>query len=108
MASTLILGQSAPGATTITTLYTVPALTQTAVSSIIVCNRSSVDVTFRIAVRNAGAVLANEHYIYYDVNLRGNDTFKATMGGTLPAGTIVAVYASTANLSFNLFGEENT
>lgn len=108
MANTLILKQAAPDATTITTLYTVPASREAAISSIMVCNRSNVAVTFRIALRNAGAVLANEHYIYYDETVGPNKTFTATVGPTLPAATVVAVYASTANLSFSLFGEENS
>lgn len=103
-----VLGQSAPLATTLTTLYTVPGATSAVCSSLVVTNRSAVSVTFRVAVRPAGAAIANEHYLYYDVALGKNDTFVATIGITLATTDVVSVYASTANLSFNLFGQEVT
>lgn len=101
-----ILGQVSPNATTETSLYTVPASTTTVVSSIVVCNRSAVVVTFRVSISQGGGATANKDYLYYDVLLPPNDTFIATVGITLAATDIIRVYASTANLSFNLFGEE--
>jgi len=103
-----VLGQSNPLATTLTTLYTVPAATTTACSSIVVCNRSATATSFRIAVRPAGAAISNEHYLFYDVAIAGNDTFVATIGITLAATDVVSVYATLATLSFNLFGQQNT
>jgi len=101
-----VLGQQNPSATTNTTLYTVPASTSTVVSSLIVCNRSATATSFRIAVRPAGATISNEHYIYYDTTIAGNDTFAATLGMTLATTDVVTVYATLATLSFNLFGQE--
>lgn len=101
-----VLGQSAPAATTATTLYTVPSATEAVVSTISVCNRSSTSATFRIAVRPAGATLANQHYLVYDATIVSNDTKALTIGVTLAATDVVTVYASTANLSFSLFGSE--
>ncbi len=103
-----VLGQSNPSATTLTTLYTVPALTDAVASSISVCNRSATATSFRVAVRPAGASISNEHYIYYDVAIGGNDTFIATIGITLATTDVVSVYANDATLSFNLFGQENS
>ena len=101
-----VLAQSAPSAVTNTNVYTVPAGTQAIVSSITVANRSASGTTFRIAIRPAGATLANQHYIAYDVTLAPNDTTILTIGITLAATDVVTVYASTANLSFNIFGSE--
>jgi hypothetical protein len=103
-----VLGQSSPSAATLTTLYTVPALSSTVGSSITICNTSSVATSFRVAVRPTGASISNEHYIYYDVPIAGNDTFIATVGLTLATTDVVSVYATLATLSFNLFGTENT
>lgn len=103
-----VLGQSAPDAATATTLYTVPASTATVVSSLTVCNRGSAATRFRVAVRPAGAELANAHYLYYDVEIPGYDTFVATLGLTLETTDVVTVYATAAQLSFSLFGEETT
>lgn len=102
-----ICKQSNPSATTLTTLYTVPAATETVVSTIMACNRSGTGTTIRIAVRPAGAGISNEHYLYYDLALAGNDTFAATIGMTLSTTDVVSVYANDATVSFNLFGQEN-
>lgn len=102
-----ILGQAAPGATTETTLYTVPANTTTVISSIVICNRNTTTLTtFRISVAQGGGATANKDYLYYDVLIPGADTFIATVGITLAAADVVRVYAGNANLSFNAFGEE--
>jgi len=101
-----VLGQSAPGATTATTLYTVPSATSAVISTLVVANRAGADASFRIAIRPAGATLANQHYIAYDVLVGSLDSTTLTLGITLAATDIVTVYASTANLSFNAFGSE--
>jgi hypothetical protein len=101
-----VLGQSNPTATTNTTLYTVPAATSTVCSSLTICNRSATATTFRVAVRPAGAAISNEHYLYYDVTIAGNDTFIATIGITLATTDVVTVYATLATLSFHLYGQE--
>jgi len=101
-----VLGQSAPSATTDTTLYTVPAATEAVVSSITVCNRGASSGTFRIAIRPNGAALANSHYVAYDVSLPANSTQALTLGITVDATDVITVRASTANLTFSAFGSE--
>jgi len=101
-----VLGQSAPSATTATTLYTVPSATSAVVSTIQVCNRSSSTDTFRIAVRPSGASLASQHYLAYDVGLAGNDAISITVGISLSTTDVITVYAGSANLSFTAFGAE--
>ena len=101
-----VLGQSAPSATTNTDIYTVGSGKQAIISTITVANRSATARTYRIAVRPAGATLANQHYIAYDVSLAANDTTALTLGITLTATDVVTVYASTTDLSFGIFGSE--
>lgn len=103
-----VLGQAAPAATTDTTLYTVPASTDAVVSSLVVANRDTAAATFRIAVRPAGATLANQHYIAFDVTVGGSDSTIITIGATLDATDVITVRASTANVSFTAFGSEIT
>lgn len=100
----LVLGQSNPTATTLTTLYTVPAATSVSVSSIVICNRSSTATSFRISIAPAGAADALTQYLYYDVPISGNDTFVATIGCTLAATDVVRCYATLATLTFSIFG----
>lgn len=106
--SVKVLGQSNPSATTLTTLYTVPASTEATCSSFTVCNRSATATSFRLAIRPAGGGISDEMYIYYDVPIPGNDTFVATVGFTLEATDVVSVYATLATLSFQLFGQEKS
>jgi hypothetical protein len=103
-----VLGQSAPAATTATTLYTVPASTSAVISTINVCNRSAISDTFRLAVRPAAATLANQHYIAYDAIVPANDAISITIGVSLATTDVVTVYAGTANLTFSAFGAEIT
>jgi glucose-6-phosphate dehydrogenase assembly protein OpcA len=103
-----VLGQSAPSATTDTSLYTVPAATEAVVSSITVSNRGSSAGTYRIAVRPAGASIANQHYVAYDINLNAKATDTFTLGITLAATDVVTVRASSADFSFSAFGSEIT
>lgn len=103
-----VLGQSKPSATTLTALYTVPALTQATASTITVCNQSSVATSFRISVAPAGAADTPSQYLYYDIPIAGNDTFAATLGITLATTDVVRVYNTLATLSFSLFGVETT
>lgn len=102
-----VLGQSAPSATTNTTLYTVPSSTSSVASTLSICNRG-VTTTFRVAVRPAGATLANEHYIVYDSYVNSGDSIFLTLGISLATTDVVTVYAGHANLSFSLFGVEIT
>lgn len=103
-----VLGQSNPAATTLTTLYTVPALKETVVSSISVANLTATDATFRLAVRPAGASIANQMYIGYDITVGASDSTIITVGITLATTDVISVYASTANIAFQAFGDEAT
>lgn len=103
-----VLGQSNPSATTDTTLYTVPASTSAVCSTLSVCNLSSTAATYRVAVRPAGATLANSHYLAFDASVAGNDSVLLTLGISLAATDVVTVRASTANVAFSLFGSEIT
>ena len=101
-----VLGQSAPSATTATTLYTVPSATSAVVSSIVIANRDASAATYRIAIRPGGASLANQHYIAYDVTVGASDSTVLTLGVTLATTDVITIYASTANLSFSAYGSE--
>jgi glucose-6-phosphate dehydrogenase assembly protein OpcA len=101
-----VLGQVAPSATTDTTLYTVPAATSTVASTICIANRAATSATYRIAIRPAGASIATTHYIAYDSTVGPNDGILLTIGITLAATDVVTVRASSADLTFNLFGSE--
>ena len=101
-----VLGQSAPGATTATDLYTVPALKYAVISTLIACNKAAIAGTIRISVAVVGAAVADKQYLYYDVSVPANDTLALTIGVTLATTDVIRVYASSANFSFSAFGTE--
>jgi hypothetical protein len=101
-----VLGQVAPSATTDTNLYTVPSATETVASTLVICNRSTTAATYRVAIRVAGATISNKDYIAFDAAIPGSDTIALTLGLSLAATDVVTVHASTANLSFSVFGSE--
>ena len=103
-----VLGQLDVSATTITTLYTVPDLTQTTVSSLVVCNRGGSGITFRVSVHVNGAGADDKQFIFYDEDLAATTTRTEVIGMCLGQKDVVKVYSSAANVIFNLFGVETS
>jgi hypothetical protein len=98
---------SVPTANTLTTLYTVPANTQSLISTINICNTASADATYRIAVTSGGSpVLGN--YLIYNATVSGNETVSLTQGITMDSSDLIAVFASSSSVAFNAFVMEIT
>lgn len=98
------LGQAAPAATTDTDAYTVPKA-RIAEVRVYVAERGNAAATFRVALRKAGAAIANAHYVAYDFALAANG--RDALGPfNLSADDVVTVRASTANASFSVTGWE--
>lgn len=100
------LGQLNPSATTLTTLYTVPASTSTVISTIVITNQAAGAGSFRVTVQPACATVDPKHYLAYDTPIPGNDSIILTLGITLATTDCVRVYASASTMSFNAFGSE--
>jgi hypothetical protein len=99
-----VLAQNAPSATTATTLYT--ATNAVIVSSLNVANTGGAADTIRIAVRPAGASLANQHYLVYGVQVPSGSIFTYTGGITLANTDVITIYSTTGTSSFSAFGSE--
>lgn len=103
------LGQLDLTTTSLTDLYTVPATTETVVSTVVIANRTASASTFRLAIRTDGDAISNKHYLAYDVPVAANDSTTLTLGVTMVATDVMSVQAGTANaLSINAFGAEVT
>jgi len=100
-----VLGQSMPASTS-ADLYTVPAATQTVVSTINACNTGASVGTIDILVRIAGAGAANSQRIVKGLSLDASVTFTYTGGITLNATDVITVISSTNNIAFSAFGSE--
>lgn len=102
-----ILAQ-ATSATADTAFYTVPAATETVVSTFTICNRGTASATYRINTRIDGTATANANYLAYDATVPGNDTIALTLGISLNAADQISCMASNTNLTFQAFGAEIT
>jgi hypothetical protein len=102
-----VLGQYA-NPTSEQTLYTAPNLSQVTCSTLVVCNRTSGQLTFRVSVSQAGAATDNKDYLFYDAPLNANSTLTLTIGMTLAQSDVVRIDGSATGLSFNLFGVETS
>lgn len=100
------LGQSKPGAASLTTLYTVPALKQVVVSNLIACNQSAVATTIRVSVAIAGAADTPAQYKAYDMPIAGNESIELLNGQGLRATDVVRIYNTLATVSFTITGDE--
>jgi hypothetical protein len=104
-----ILGQSLPTDTNEATLYTVPSGQEAVLSSLTVCNKSTNAAKFRVRVKVGGAGDDDKEWVYYDLEIQGNDTFVATVGITLAATDLIKVRTDTASaLAFQAYGDERT
>ena len=99
-----ILGQSAPAATTNTTVYTVPASTL-AVVNISVVNRGGSAATVRVAL-SAGSTPNDDEWIEYNTSVGATSVLERT-GVVLDTTKNVVVYASSADTSVSVYGLES-
>lgn len=105
-----VLGQAQGTAAlaTYATLYTVPAATGTIISSISVCNTSTTDYKFRIALATTTTPAA-ANWIAYDSTVAGNDTSFITVSLCMDT-TYKYLIISSENIavSFTACGSETT
>lgn len=106
MATLKVLGQSYPTAATATTLYTCGVANGTVVSTVNVANTSSTADTIRVAVRPAGATLANQHYQVFGLTVPGNGQYTWQCGITLANTDVVTIYSTNGTCAFSAFGQE--
>ena len=109
MAITLrVLGQLAPAAGIETALYTC-ATTSVVVSSLWVCNTSSVasdNFTIRICVAGAGD--DPKQLLFSAATIPPGTGFSIVAGLTLASTDVIKVTSSGGLTSFSLFGQENS
>jgi hypothetical protein len=101
------LGQTAPSTTNNVDIYTVPEATQAIISSIVVCNTSDEESSFRIFQRIDGAEAGTQNAIAYDVSISGNSLVSIELKLTLDTDDVITVRSSAANsLTFTANGSE--
>jgi hypothetical protein len=108
-----IYSGTANSSTTITTfagaltdLYTVPAATQSAISTVTATNLSTSATTIRILVLPSGQTAEKKNFITFDAPIGANSTEAFSLGITLGAGDKIQVSSDIADVSFSAFGSE--
>jgi hypothetical protein len=102
-----VLGQAHPATTAETDVYTVPAATETIVSTLTITNVTGTAANARVWARINGAATAHLNSILYDVPVAANSVAAFTLGLTLDATDVITVRSSTGNtLTFQVFGSQ--
>jgi hypothetical protein len=104
-----ILAQACPANTANVTLYTVPANTNTIISTLSVCNLSLNNKTYNVCAIPSGDVIDKKHFIAANGAIAAYDSIALTIGMTLGANDSVLVAGQDANnIAFTIFGTEIT
>lgn len=104
-----ILGQANPAAATDGVLYTVPASTDSLISSIVVCETNGVATTIRISMKAVvGTTTTAATAIAWDMSIAANSTVVIAVGATIQAAGGLVVRSVSGNVTFTASGQENT
>jgi len=97
-----ILGQVQPTANVLTTIYTVPAATNTMVTTITVCNQSANTVSVNVAANLSGSAVATRNFIVTSYALDAAETLVLEPRISLNVGSILSANITGANASSNV------
>lgn len=98
--------QGTASTSTYATLYNTPSATEAVISSIVICNRSSSNVTVRIGLDTSAGTPGASEFLVYDAEIPGNDTISLTLGITLDASKYIRVSSSANTCTFSAFVSE--
>ena len=105
-----ILGQIQTTANALTTIYTVPAATNTMISSITICNQSQNTVSVNVAANVSGSAVTTRNFIVSGYALGAAETLVLEPRISLNVGSILSANITGANassnISINAFGVE--
>jgi len=105
------LGAINPSANTQTNVYVIPAATEAVISTITICNQSSVNASYSLALMPSSifsSPAGAAHFLVRGATVPAADTIILTIGLTGNAGSVLAANTSNANISFAAFGTEIT
>jgi len=105
-----LLGQTRPGSTTATSIYSPPANTSSIIKTIFIANTTASSATFRIFVDDDGTTYDETTALFWDVSIDGNTTVEVdTFIAMNDSSGNLAVRTGTASaLTFTVFGGEVT
>lgn len=99
------LGRGSIGAT-VSTFYTVPALTRTFVKDIDIANTTSTTINATVYLVESGGTAGTSNALLYAVMIPANGTLQWTGSQILHAGDTIQALGSTTGLTINISGGE--
>lgn len=103
------LGQINPAAAADGTLFTVPAVTDYVVSSIVIAETGGAAATIKISSNSAGgATTTAAKAIAWNLPIGAASVTTLTLGITLQAAATIVCQSSTGNVTFTAYGQANT
>lgn len=97
-----VFGKASLAATTMTEIVA-PPTSGIKIASVSICNRTTADITLRLAVAADTGSVADADYIEYDVKVPGNGVLERS-GLVLSAGNGLMAYAGDTGLSVVAYG----
>ena len=76
------------------------------ISSLVITNQASSDVTVRIGMDTTAGTPGASEWLVYDAVVAGNDTVALTLGVTMPASNFIRVSSSANTCNFTAFLSE--
>ena len=105
------LGAINPTANTQTNVYVVPAATEAVISTVIICNQSSANVSYSLMLMTTSdfnASAPTSSFLVRGATVPAADSIILTMGLTANAGSVLAANTNNNSVSFTAFGSEIT
>tara|TARA_R110000851_G_scaffold113151_1_gene237665 strand:- start:255 stop:599 length:345 start_codon:yes stop_codon:yes gene_type:complete len=103
-----IMGQARENSTSAVTVYTLPSRTTAIIKSIVVCNTSGSDTTFRVFIDDDGSTYDQSTALFYDVDLPADETltFDSFTAMSTVNGTIGYSSGLANAVTVTIFGAE--
>lgn len=99
-----VQGTSSTG--TYATLYNTGASTEAVISTILICNTSGTQATYRIGLDATAGTPGASEWLVYDATVAANDTTALTLGITLGNSQYIRVSSSANTVTFSAFISE--
>lgn len=106
MAGYKCLGQLAPGAASLSALYTTPGGNGTVVGLLVAMNTGGSATTIRASVAIAGAADATVQHFVRDVTIQPGQALPLPTPLTLAATDVLRVYSLSGSVNFHAYGQE--
>lgn len=92
--------QGTSSTSTYATLYSTGPDKTAVISSIIICNTSSSNATYRIGIMGTAGTPSAANWRVYDSTISGNDTVSLTLGIAMQSNRFIRVSSSTNAVTF--------